>query len=158
MEKKTTFAFGKKIYLLGEDENGTKYWLEKASWDCGWYWGFGYVETYTNNASPSHSRDISSHQHFDGLFLKGPQCAFDNFKKFFKKTPLSNDEIWLLVDYMMTFYKLKDMAEVFKHGNSWQTEKAKIEELVRPDQCDLINKQLLPKLFEKIETLLKEEE
>ena len=49
MKKQTTTAFKKKIYLLGADAEGTKYWLEAPSWDCDWYWGFGYVETYTNN-------------------------------------------------------------------------------------------------------------
>ena len=37
------------FYLLGRDEEGINYWLEEPSWDCGWYWGFGYVETYTTN-------------------------------------------------------------------------------------------------------------
>ena len=52
MKKEKRFAFGKNIYLLGSDKDGVKYWLEEASWDCGWYWGFGYVETYTNNSNP----------------------------------------------------------------------------------------------------------
>ena len=33
----------KKEYLLGTDEYGIKYWLESESWDCNWYWGFGYL-------------------------------------------------------------------------------------------------------------------
>ena len=85
MKKQTTVAFNKKIYLLGADAEGTKYWLEAPSWDCGWYYGFGYVETYTNNNYPNRSRDINSHQHFDGLFLNNPKVnAFDAFKEFFR--------------------------------------------------------------------------
>ena len=45
MKKEKRKAFGKKIYLLGKDAEGVKYWLEEASWDCNWYYGFGYIET-----------------------------------------------------------------------------------------------------------------
>lgn len=47
MDKQRSRAFGKKIYLLGEDKCGDRYWLEEPFWDCGWYWGFGYIETYS---------------------------------------------------------------------------------------------------------------
>ena len=30
ISKKTNNAFGKKIYLLGRDEDGTNYWLEES--------------------------------------------------------------------------------------------------------------------------------
>ena len=94
MEKKTSKAFGKKVWLLGQDKDGINYWLEEPSWDCGWYYGFGFVETYTHNTRPDLARDINSHQHFDSLFLNGPKCSKDMFKEFFVETPLSDDEIW----------------------------------------------------------------
>lgn len=28
-----------KYFLLGVDEEGVRYWLEQASWNCDWYWG-----------------------------------------------------------------------------------------------------------------------
>lgn len=156
MEKKTSKAFGKKVWLLGQDANGTNYWLEEPSWDCGWYYGFGFVETYTHNTRPDLARDINSHQHFDSLFLNGPECGKDMFKKFFKKTPLSDDEIWELVDYMKTFYTLKSVAELFKHGYSWQTSKAKIDQLQSDEQNDLVNKVWLPEVFKRIEKLFED--
>jgi hypothetical protein len=67
MNKKQSHAFGKDIYLLGKTTDGELIWLEAPSWDCGWYWGFGYVETYTNNRRPDLAKDISSHSHFNGL-------------------------------------------------------------------------------------------
>ena len=153
MEKKTLKAFGKKVWLLGKDKDGINYWLEEPSWDCDWYWGFGYVETYEDNKSPDKAKDISSHQHFDGLFLDGPKCARDMFKDFFVETPLSDDEIWELVDYMKTFYTLKSVAELFKHGYSWQTSRAKIDEIQSDEQNDLVNKVWLPEVFKRITKL-----
>ncbi len=153
MEKKTSEAFGKTVWLLGKDKDGISYWLEAPSWDCGHYWGFGYVETYTNDRNPKKSRDISSHQHFNNMFLNGSKCSRDMFKEFFVETPLSDDKIWELVDYMQTFYTLKSAAELFRHGYSWQTEKAKIDDLQDKNLEDRINKVLLPEVFERIEKL-----
>ena len=144
MKKQTTIAFKKKIYLLGADAEGTKYWLEAPSWDCDWYWGFGYVETYTNNNYPNRSRDINSHQHFDSLFLNDSKVsAFDAFKEFFNETTLNEKEIHLLIDYMSSFYKLKDVAKTLGVGYSNMTETAKE-----------INEKILPAIFKRIDILL----
>ena len=156
MEKKTSKAFGKKVWLLGKDKDGINYWLEEPSWDCGWYYGFGFVESYEDNKSPDKAKDIDSHQHFDSLFLNGPKCSKDMFKEFFVETPLSDDEIWELVDYMKTFYTLKSVAELFKHGYSWQTSKAKIDQLQSDEQNDLVNKVWLPEVFKRIEKLFED--
>ena len=155
MKKQTTIAFNKKIYLLGKDAEGTKYWLEVPSWDCDWYWGFGYVETYTNNDCPNKSRDINSHQHFDSLFLNDSKVnAFDAFKEFFKETTLNQKEIWLLIDYMHSFYTLKKAAEVFGTGYSHMTEKAKLSEVQNIEMAKEINEKMLPAIFKQIDILL----
>lgn len=162
MKKQTTIAFKKKIYLLGADAEGTKYWLEAPSWDCDWYWGFGYVETYTNNNYPNRSRDINSHQHFDSLFLNDSKVnAFDAFKEFFKETTLDQKEIWLLIDYMQSFYTLKRAAAMLGRGYSHITEKAKLEETKSVEIAKEINEKILPAIFKQIDIMLsgsKEEE
>ena len=153
MKKKIINKFGKH-YLLGINQDGEYVYLEEPSWDCGWYWGFGYLHTYSNNKCPERSRDLNSHTHFDSLFLKGPACSRDMFKKYFKSTVLTESEIWELCDYMKTFYTLKSVAELFKHGYSYQTEKAKIDNLQLPEQQDLVNKVWLPEVFNRIRTIL----
>lgn len=153
LKKQVINKFGKH-YLLGINKNDEYVWLEAPSWDCGWYWGFGYLHTFTNNKQPERSRDLDSHQHFDSLFLSGPACPRDMFKKYFKSTVLADSEIWELCDYMQTFYTLKSAAELFKHGYSYQTEKAKIDELKSSEQQDLVNKVWLPEVFKRVENLL----
>ena len=152
--KQKRFAFNKAIFYLGKDKDGANRWLEAPSWDCGWYWGFGYIETYTNNENPERSRDISEHTHFNNLFLNGNKCAFDMFKGFFISTPLSDDEIWTLCDYMMTYYTLRETAELYRHGYSWLTKRAKINIIKNQAQENTINNVLLPELFKHIEALL----
>lgn len=154
LEKKTTTAFNKKIFLLGQDKEGTNYWLEAPSWDCGWYWGFGYIETYTNNRRPNIAKDISSHSHFDSMFMNGPGNTSDQFKNFFVKTTLTDNEIWELCDYMKTFYTLKTVAELFGRGYSYYTARAKVDGLIQLEQVDQINKVHLPEIFQRIEKLL----
>ena len=154
LKKKTARAFNKKIYLLGQDQDGINYYLEAPSWDCGRYWGFGYIETYTNNNNPAKAKDIRTHQHFDTLFFKGNKCAYDVFKEFFTRTTLSDNEIWLLLDYMQTFYTLRESAELFGIGYSYYTEKAKLDTLKNTELVNKINDDLLPVLFEKIDKLL----
>ena len=153
MEKRTINKFGKH-YLLGINKDGEYVWLEKESWDCGWYFGFGYLHTYTNNENPERAKDISMHTHFDCMFLKGPEYAKKMFENYFTETVLTDDEMWILCDYMMTYYTLKKTAELFGHGYSYQTEKAKIDCLKSKEQADKINHEILPELFKRIETLL----
>ena len=150
-------VFGKDIYLLGANDEGVKYWLEAASWDCEWYWGFGYVETYTNNKNPEKTRDIKSHQHFDGLFLnKG--ISPEDFKKVLPNTPLSDREIWILYGYMEEFYTMREYADLLHRGNNITSKAKSIKEEKNEEsnkkEYERINKILLPELFEKIYKLL----
>ena len=144
MKKRIIRRYGKEMFLLGKNTNNERVYLEKASWDCGWYWGFGYLET------------LNSHTHFDTEILRNEEhiCAYDKFKKYFVETCLSDNEIWQLCDYMYSFYTLRESAELFGYGYSHQTEKAKIDEIKNTELVDKINKEMLPKLFEKIYELL----
>ena len=154
MEKKKSHAFGKDIYLLGRDVHGTNYWLEKASWDCGWYWGFGYVETYTNNRIPGKSKDISSHQHFNGLFFNLNKLSYDVFKEFFVETPLSNDEIWELLELMRSFYTAREYADMLHVGGSHFTTNPCKEIIQDLGEYDRINKVVIPAICEAVYDLL----
>ena len=153
MEKKVINKFGVH-YLLGKDKRGQYVYLEKESWDCGWYWGFGYLHTFTNNNNPTYSRDISMHTHFDSEFMRGPEYTKKMFEEYFEETVLTEDEMWILCDYMMTFYTLQKTAELFHRGYSYQTSKAYMDCLKSEEQSDKINHTILPDLFKRIEDLL----
>lgn len=116
MQKKVSLAFNKKIYLLGCNEYGTNYWLEAPSWDCGWYWGFGYVETYTNNTNPSIAKDIQSHEHIDSSFLKDSFNDIEQRSNIYdspklKTKTFTRDEGLELTTLFKEFYRLKDIAK-----------------------------------------------
>jgi hypothetical protein len=124
LKKQVSFHEGKKVYLLGESEDKIRYWLEEPRWDCGWYWGYGYVKTYTNNRHPERAKDIRSHEHISGFV--GVQEEWDLEKhclrktnyihnlydnKKFAKTTFTAKEGWDLSELFKEFYLLQDMAE-----------------------------------------------
>ena len=158
LEKRVSKAFGKKIYLLGTFEGGHNFWLEEPKWECGWYWGFGYVETYT----------IESHQHYDGLCFKKYEY-YDHKKGCFQQgeyihklsdrpdvvaCSLIEREQWILSDLMKMAYTLNKTAELYRQGNAYLTSHDLVPQLKRPDREKEINEIELPAIFAQIEKLL----
>ena len=116
LEKKQSNAFGKDVYLLGKDVDGVAYWLESPSWDCGWYWGFGYIETYTSNMMPSRSKDINSHQHA-GDFMKWA-IEWNGKDPKLKETTFSDNEAWQLSELFKRFELFKELAGYYHRGGA----------------------------------------
>lgn len=138
-------------YLLGVLD-GETIWLQKPSWECGWYWGFGYVHTFTNKISPERSRDISSHTHFKALIKDGP----DPWLKL--ETPFTEKEKWAIADLLKSAYALQEAAKVFHLGNSHWTSERLSPYLKQEDIEQTINQNLLPAIFESLEKILSPEE
>jgi len=100
---------GKK-YLLGSGTDGTHYDLLAPSWDCGWYWGFGYVQSK------------GSHEHIPGFL--GEQVYYEKGERKesyyihniydsprLEKVTFTEKEGWQLSELFKQFYLLKNMAE-----------------------------------------------
>lgn len=156
IEKKISQAKnGKKVFLLGIDEYGSNVWLEAASFDCGWYWGFGYIETYEGNKAPNIARDIDSHSHYDSSIwssrnVKGDFVYHINMMDW-KASTLTDGEAWKLSELMREFYCLRETAQLFDRGsmNICDAGFPKDELLSKR-----INEVLLPAIFEKVYSLL----
>ena len=101
MNKRKSRAFGKDVYLVGINQYDEFVWLEEPSWDCGWYWGFGYLEVYTNQKQPNNSRDITSHTHWN----------FNGEMHQWKETVLTDEELSEVNDMFDAFYSYKEIAE-----------------------------------------------
>lgn len=132
MKKRISNAFGKKVYLLGTLKYGDLAWLEAPSWDCSWYWGFGYVEVYTNKKNPSRAKDIEMHTHWS--------CIHDEDEKPFKEMVISDDEYQSLKELFNQWYRLRKIADALHN---------KDEELYNEHV-----KVLMPKLHEQILNIL----
>lgn len=149
IKKEVKRIFGKNNYLLGI-KNNVKVWLEEAGWDCGWYWGFGYIKEYNKRYT-----DINSHTHFS-KFFNGEHI--EGFKKQFDGVTLCDADLWKLFEYMKQFYVLREYADTLcQDGANYTTvdnlKKHKAENIA---EYERINKILLPEIFKKIYSLLSE--
>ena len=91
-----------KIYL-GKNIYNEKIYLDAPSWECGWYWSFGYLG------------NKNCHYHVDGLKKDGNNNyinLFDGLKKEFRDTFIVKEDgdVWVLAELFETFYTLKKAA------------------------------------------------
>ena len=155
MKKQKSYAFGKDQYLLGKDSDGVCYWLEESKFDCGWYWGIGYVETFTNNKNPGKAKDINSHSHFDSMFFKQKnKNGYDAFKEFFEETVLTEKETWTLLELMKTLYTLREYSDTIHRGGAHYTNNPLSEKIKNQSEYDRINKELIPAVLQEVYNLL----
>ena len=155
MEKMKIHKFGKDCYLLGIDAYGVKYFLRSATWNCDWYWGGGYVETYSNNNHPEHSSDINSTQHFDVLFFDNPfQNGYDAFKKFFKETPFTDEEIWKIIELMKSFYISQEYSDMLYRGGAHYTSNPVTDIIKNEAEYKRINEKVIPEIMKELYKIL----
>lgn len=161
MKKKTLHKFRKKIYLLGRDQDGYNVYLAEPSWDCDWYWGFGYIKTYTHKTRTDLAKDMRSHTHWDS-FIVGDIENLRKYDKYihhlnenpyFAKTVLTDNESWELADLMKSFYTLRETAGLFHRGHSNLTSKVKVS-LKSKRRAKTINEKILPEIFKRIDEIL----
>jgi hypothetical protein len=168
IDKMESKAFGKNVYLLGEDESGIRYWLESPKLDCGWYWGFGYVETYEGNVLPARAKDIDSHSHIDSSFM-GSSEYYDAEKRCFRKgeyihniydcptffkTTFTEKEGWTLSELFKTFYQLSKSAEMFGKGSSNLTNNPCQSIVENKEWAKHINEVMIPAITSQIIKML----
>ncbi len=108
--KKLKTVSNEDMFLLGVTKDKARIYLERGSWDCGWYYGFGYLETF----DPQHS----SHSHFEGFNAEKNQDLRSAFLEFFKggKLTITAKESWTLCELMQSFYQLQKIASLYHNG------------------------------------------
>lgn len=141
-------------YLLGI-KDGESFYLEKATWDCDWYWGFGYVESYRGKGTSD--RAWRGHQHFDTLFLK-PAKFVEGFKASFDETPLSDKEIWKLLELMKSFYIARQYSDMLHTGGAHISSSPVKDTISSEAEYKRINEVVIPAICEQVYKLLSEEE
>jgi len=110
----------------GTYADGENLYLDKHKWDCGWYWGFGYIG------------NSKSHFHFDSL-LKGSKYQASDI---FAQTNISNEEWWLIRDLFQQAYALRAAAEVYIHGGH-QTSRPGVTDIIKnPELAKTLNRDL----------------
>lgn len=141
METKKITNEWTQINVIGTHDGQTVY-INPPSWDCDWYWGFGYLG------------NIDCHYHLDTL--DNGKNMYDAIKNHFGNSfRIKNDsDIWLFCELMATAYHLKETAEVFGRGGSQYTTNPVSELIKDAELVDRINNVLLPTIFNHVNALL----
>lgn len=130
--------------LLGIRKDGEKVWLSEPKWDCGWYWGFGYLGEYKRG------RQVA-HYHLSSQLNGG--SSLENFESL----TIEKDKRWTFLELAATAYALKNIAEVYGRGGSHYTTNPLAETIKNEAEVKRINEELLPAIFKEIENILTEE-
>jgi len=148
----------KKMLLLGIRNNGQKIYLEQGSFDCSWYYGFGYLEVLNRNHT-----DIKEHYHLNSYNKE--TNLYDGIKANFKALVLNDSELWEFCDLMKMFYILKDSNELYKNGKANYTShdlniksKTMVKKILKDTQKTIKKVHLLLGMEDKDNIILNDEE
>lgn len=118
-----------KLYLgIGAQPSiisGERLWIQKHSWDCGWYFAFGYIG----------NRNL--HTHIESLI-----AGTYDINKIFKLTNITQNQWWVIRDLFMQAYALKKCAEVYQYGGYQLSVKNITDCIENKSRADEINKDL----------------
>ena len=103
--------------LLGKQGHESIF-LTKHQWDCGWYWGFGYIGNHNH------------HFHIDSLISSETDVS-----KIFTQTTISQSAWWIIRDLFIQAYALKAAAAVYSYGG-YQTTKVGITDLIKSSDME----------------------
>lgn len=136
--------------LLGYNENEPIY-LDPPSWDCGWYWGFGYLG------------NKNCHYHIDGLTKvskynsdkKVFEYSFYDLKSgidlhFGESYIIRQSDRWTIAELFKNFYDLQKTARLLEHGGSALTTSPCKNIIINKEEADRINETVLPSVFDEI--------
>lgn len=141
------------VTLGKSDKFGGKVQIRCPSWDCGWYWGFGYLERWNARA-----KDIDFHSHFDDEVFNVPgKHGHQVIKEMFGDTFVIKDDknVWKFLDIMKTIYALKETAEVLdRGGGNYASEPECRDVVMNHDEVRRINCEVIPVLIDKMYELL----
>lgn len=122
-----------KKVLIGIND-GENIYLSAPSWDCGWYWGFGYLG------------NRNCHYHVDGLNKK-INLHDALIEHFGKSLTIRESKLWEFSELFQTFYTLRETAEVLGRGGSHLTSNPCKDIIINKDEVERINNIVLPSIF-----------
>lgn len=151
---------GKAKVFFGIDKNTKKrIYLNKPTFDCGWYWGFGYLG---NNNLHYHLDSYQTKEHSfkleDGSYKhiseKRNINMVDALLTDYDLSDKIKDNIWSFCELVLTAYTLIQTAKCLECGGSYITTNLCQDTIINKVEVTRINDVVLPAIFNKISELI----
>lgn len=136
--------------------NNERIYLSAPSWDCGWYWGFGYLGNKNCHYHVDGLKKIETYDFDKRVFQYEFVDLHAGFKKHFGDSFVVKEDrdVWTLAELFETFYALKETAEVLGRGGSHMTTNPCAALIKNSEEVERINKTVLPAIFDEIYKIL----
>ena len=149
-----------KVMFGTRKDTGEVIYLTLPTWDCGWYWSFGYLG---NKDCHYHLSSYQDKQHVftlaDGgiklLTERRNKCMYDCLLEDYELNPKLVGSLWRFCELAQTAYALKDAAKVLGRGGSHITTNPCADVIKSAQEVERINRVALPAAFAEIEKLFK---
>ena len=120
-----------KLHLGKRDGEQIYYYL--PSWNCGWYWGFGYLG------------NENLHYHLDKY------SPLSDINDDMELVPAIKKNLWKFWELVKTAYVLREAAEVLGRGGAHITNNPCQSVIKNKEEVTRINEIVLPSIFKEIE-------
>lgn len=112
-----------KIFFGTRKSDNARIYMTKPSFDCGWYWSFGYLG---NSQEHYHLDSYQQKQHVfklsDGSYKliteKRNKNMYDCLAEDYMLNAAISDNLWQFCEQAITIYRFKEIAEIYHRGCS----------------------------------------
>jgi hypothetical protein len=150
---------GKERIKIGTDSNGETIFMDKPTFDCEWYWSFGYLGNknmhYHLEAYQSKDRHFTTDKgEFVCLTEKRNLCMRDCLEADYDLVDSVKDNLWQFCELALTIYALKKTAEVLGRGGSHMTTNPCKEVIKNAEEVKRLNEVVIPELCQTLWDLI----
>ena len=125
-----------KVYFGYHKEMKEKIYLFRPKWDCGWYWGFGYLG------------NENCHYHLHNYANGRKINMYDALKNDYVLNTKIERDLWKFCELVKTIYSLRETGEILNRGGSHYSSNP-FKELIKNDkEYKRINEIVLPEMMQ----------
>ncbi len=151
-----------KVFFGTRKEDNTRIYLTQPKFDCGWYWGFGYLgnskEHYHLSGYQSKTRlFILEDGNYKHITEKRNIYMYDALLADYDLNPKIKKHLWEFCELALTAYTLKETAETLGRGGSYMTTNPCKDLIINKAEVTRINDVVLPAIFNALNDIYESE-
>lgn len=155
----TTTNWKNKVFFGKRKEDNANIYLSAPTWDCGWYWGFGYLgnknEHYHLSSYKQKTHCLTDDKgKFHLITESRNKNMYDCLKEDYELNPNILHHLWQFCELVSSAYSLKETAEILGRGGSHFTTNVCKDIITNSDEVKRINGAVLPSIFNAIHEIL----